>query len=46
MTDQFLYRRRNFLLLGTVTAMAWNPASAEVKIPRIGFIQAGSRQQN
>ena len=26
--------------------MVWSHASAEVKIPRIGFIQTGSRQQN
>jgi putative ABC transport system substrate-binding protein len=38
--------RRDFLLLAGVIAMAWNPASAEVKIPRIGFIQTGSRQEN
>jgi len=38
--------RRNFLLLAGGIAMAWNPASAEVKIPRIGFIQTGSRQEN
>jgi putative tryptophan/tyrosine transport system substrate-binding protein len=40
-------RRRNFLLLASAAAMAWNPVSAEVKTPRrIGFTQAGSRQQN
>ena len=38
--------RRDFLLLAGVIAMARNPASAEAKIPRIGFIQAGSRQEN
>lgn len=38
-------RRRDFLLL-TATAMAWNPASAAVKTPEIGFIQPGSRQEN
>ena len=38
--------RRDFLLLAGVIAMAWNPASAEVKIPRIGFIQTGSQQEN
>ena len=38
--------RRNFLLLAGGIAMAWNPASAEVKIPRIGFIQTGSQQEN
>ena len=36
--------RRNFLL--AAVAIAWNPASAEVKNPRIGFIHAGSRQEN
>src|SRR6516162_428380 len=39
-------KRRDFLLLAGVIAMAWNPASAEVKIPRIGFIQTGSRREN
>ena len=39
-------KRRDFLLLAGVIAMAWNPASAEVKIPRIGFIQTGSQQEN
>jgi ABC-type uncharacterized transport system substrate-binding protein len=36
--------RRDFLVLAGIMAMAWNPAAAEVPIPRIGFIQAGSRQ--
>ena len=39
-------RRREFILLAGITAMAWNPAAAEVDIPRIGFIQAGSRPDN
>jgi putative ABC transport system substrate-binding protein len=39
-------KRRDFLLLAGVMAMAWNPAAAEVGIPRIGFIQARSRQDN
>ena len=40
-------RRRNLLLLASAAAMVWNPVSAEVKTPRrIGFIQAGSRQQD
>jgi putative ABC transport system substrate-binding protein len=39
-------RRREFLLLFGSTAMAWEPAAAEVKIPRIGFVQAGSQQEN
>jgi putative ABC transport system substrate-binding protein len=38
--------RRDFLLLAGAAAMAWNPAAAEVTVPRIGFIQAGSRQEN
>jgi putative ABC transport system substrate-binding protein len=38
--------RRGFLVLAGATASAWNPAAAEVKSPRIGFIQAGSRQEN
>ena len=38
--------RRELMLLAGATAMAWNPAAAEVKVPRIGFIQAGSRQEN
>ena len=39
-------KRRDFLLLATTTAMAWNPGSAAGKPPRIGFIQTGSRQEN
>src|SRR5215467_4747387 len=39
-------RRRYFLLLPGVMAMAWNQASAMVETPRIGFVQAGSRQEN
>jgi putative tryptophan/tyrosine transport system substrate-binding protein len=38
--------RRDFLLLAGTTAMAWNPAAAEVKTQRIGLIQAGSREEN
>src|SRR5438477_4746035 len=38
-------RRRGFLLLAAATAMAGNPASAEVKT-HIGLIQAGLRQEN
>jgi len=38
-------KRRAFLVLAGATAMAWNPAVAEIKIPRIGFIQTGSRQE-
>jgi putative ABC transport system substrate-binding protein len=37
-------RRRNFLL--AAASIAWNPASAEVNNPRIGFIHAGSQQEN
>ena len=39
-------RRREFLRLAAATAMAANPVAAEVKTPRIGFIQVGSRQEN
>jgi putative ABC transport system substrate-binding protein len=39
-------RRRDLLLLAAGTAMTRNPASAEVKTPRIGFVQAGLRQDN
>jgi putative ABC transport system substrate-binding protein len=39
-------KRRDFLLLAGATAMTWNRAIAEVQIPRIGFIHAGSRQEN
>jgi putative ABC transport system substrate-binding protein len=39
-------RRRDFLGLAAATAMAQNPTKAEVEIPRIGFIHAGSRQEN
>jgi putative ABC transport system substrate-binding protein len=38
--------RRRFLLLAGATSIAWHPAAAQVKVPRIGFIQAGSRQEN
>ena len=38
--------RRDFLLLTAATAIAGNPASAEVKTPRIGLIQTGSRPEN
>ncbi len=37
-------RRRDFLL--AAVSVAWNPASAEFKNPRIGFIHAGSRHEN
>src|SRR5690349_11740562 len=38
--------RRGFMLLTSATAMVWHPAAAEIKIPRIGLIEAGSRQEN
>jgi putative ABC transport system substrate-binding protein len=34
------------LPLAAAAAMAWNPASAEGRTPRIGFIQTGSREEN
>ena len=39
-------RRRDFLLLAAAATVDWNPASAEVKAPRVGFIHTGSRQEN
>src|SRR5271155_1692887 len=39
-------RRRNFLLLAAATAMTQKPVEAETIPPRIGFVQAGSRQDN
>jgi len=39
-------KRRDFMLLAGVTAMAWSPASAEVTLTRLGFIQTGFRQDN
>ena len=39
-------KRRDFLLLPGVVAMAWSQALAKVETPRIGFVQAGSRQEN
>jgi len=38
--------RRELMLLAGTTAVAWNPAAAEVKTPRLGFVQTGSRQDN
>ena len=38
--------RRGLMLLAGATAMAWIPSAAEVRVPRIGFIEAGSRQEN
>src|SRR5436190_2688952 len=39
-------RRRDLLLLAAATAAIRNPASAETKAPRIGFVRVGSRQDN
>ena len=39
-------KRRDFLLLPGVMATGWNQASVKVEIPRIGFVQAGSRQED
>jgi len=39
-------KRRDFLLLAGAMATVWKPATAEAEITRIGFIQAGSRQEN
>jgi putative ABC transport system substrate-binding protein len=39
-------RRRDLLLLAAGTAVTRYPASAEIKTPRIGFVQMGSRQDN
>ena len=36
---------RRFLLLAGTTAIAWAAVAGENKVPRIGFIQAGSRQE-
>jgi putative ABC transport system substrate-binding protein len=33
-------------VLAGATALAGHPAAAEVKVPRIGFVQAGSREEN
>ena len=38
--------RRGLMLLAGATAITGNAAAVEVNIPRIGFIQAGSRQEN
>jgi putative ABC transport system substrate-binding protein len=39
-------KRRDFLLLAGFMSVSWTPAAAEVEIPRIGLIHAGSRQEN
>ena len=39
-------RRRDLLLLAAATAVIRNPASAETKAPRVGFVQVGSRQES
>jgi len=41
-----MMRRRELLLLPAAAAIAWKSALAEVETPRIGFVQAGSRQEN
>ena len=38
--------RRGFMLLAGTTAMTWGGIAAENKIPHIGFVQVGSRQDN
>src|SRR5262249_60932129 len=39
-------RRREFVVAFAGAAVGWSPASAEVKPPRIGFVQPGSREEN
>jgi putative ABC transport system substrate-binding protein len=39
-------RRRELLLLAAGTAIAGNPAAAEVETPRIGFIHAGLQRES
>ena len=39
-------RRREFVVAFAGTAIGWSPVSAEVTIPRIGFVQPGSREEN
>src|ERR1700719_2883836 len=39
-------RRRDFLLLASAGATVWKPAVKRIRAPRIGFIQAGSRQES
>jgi putative tryptophan/tyrosine transport system substrate-binding protein len=39
-------RRRDFLLRVAVAVLASKPAPADVKTPRIGFVQPGTRQEN
>jgi putative ABC transport system substrate-binding protein len=38
--------RRDLLLLAAGAAVTRNPASAETKAPRVGFVQLGSRQES
>jgi len=38
--------RRELLLLPAAATITWNPASAEVEPPRIGFVEVGSRRDN
>src|SRR6516162_3584758 len=39
-------KRRDFLLLAGVMSVPWTLAAAEVEIPRVGLIHAGSRQES
>jgi putative ABC transport system substrate-binding protein len=39
-------RRRDFLLLASAGATVWKPAVKRIRAPRIGFIEAGSRQES
>jgi len=39
-------RRREFVVAFAGAAVGWSPASAEVKTPRVGFVQPGSREEN
>ena len=39
-------KRRDFLLLAGVMSVPWTLAAAELDIPRVGLIHAGSRQEN
>ena len=39
-------RRREFVVAFAGAAVGWSLASAEVKTPRVGFVQPGSREEN
>jgi putative ABC transport system substrate-binding protein len=39
-------RRRDFLWRAAIATLASNPALADVKTPRIGFVHPGARQEN